>query len=147
MLPISFDAQNSQHNPQEHQLTSMCKFTGADDKACGLATLDHVKRWGAEGRVNPLTQVLSPEGGDWRTASDVPGPQETLVQLGAALSETAPGGLDLNAPIGTSEKGLATTSLLLGYTSTVPNIILAEACLSELSKTRPRIEGIAFEKN
>jgi competence protein ComGC len=127
----------------------MYKIIGADGKDYGPATLDQVKRWVAEGRVNPQTQVLSPEVGDWRTASDVPELQEALKQRAATLGGTASAGMDANAPSGTPKKGLAITSLILGLLSVVcflfitglPAIICGHIAYSRARRDPTRYSG------
>lgn len=49
----------------------MYKIIGADGREYGPATLEQMRQWIREGRVNAQTSVLR-AGGDWRPASEMP---------------------------------------------------------------------------
>lgn len=99
----------------------MYKIIGADGKAYGPATIEQMRRWIAEGRVNPQTHVLVPDGTEWQPASEVPELRDYLAERSAALSAAGadPGVFAMPgpAPANFGEKprqGLAITSFVLG---------------------------------
>lgn len=99
----------------------MYKIIGADGKAYGPATFEQMRRWIAEGRVNPQTQVLVPDGTQWQPASEVPELRDYLAERSAALSAVGadpgvfamPGAVSAD-PGANQKQGLAITSFVLG---------------------------------
>lgn len=100
----------------------MYKIIGADGKEYGPATLEQMKRWVAEGRVNPQTRVLAPGAAEWLPASQVPDLREALAQVQAGILAAGgspgvfavPGNAPPSAPVGAPTQGLAITSFVLG---------------------------------
>ena len=94
----------------------MYKVVGADGKEYGPISLDQLKQWIAQGRVNAQTRVEEVGTTIWKTAADFP-------ELFAALTPSAPLAPPVVTPgpiplAGTPGKtGLATASLVLGILS------------------------------
>ena len=90
----------------------MYKVIGDDGKEYGPVSLEDLKQWVAQGRVNAQTR-LRPEGaGEWRTASQLP--EITALLLGPAVMPTPAPPLPSAVPEGRLRKGLAITSFVFG---------------------------------
>lgn len=50
----------------------MYKIIGADGKEYGPVSIDQLKQWITEGRINLQSKVLAEGGTEWKTAADVP---------------------------------------------------------------------------
>ena len=50
----------------------MYKIVGADGKEYGPVSLDQLRQWIAQGRVNAQTRVLAGDGTEWKTAPQFP---------------------------------------------------------------------------
>lgn len=87
----------------------MYKIIGTDGKEYGPVSLEQMRQWITQGRVNAGTRVLPPGSADWRNASEIP-------ELQAFLNNrVAP---DLASPaVGPQKRSLAITSLVLGILS------------------------------
>lgn len=97
------------------------KITGADGKEYGPATIEQMRRWISEGRVNPQTRVFSPETGDWRLASECAELQGILEERSAAIAAAGqdPGVFSMgvppqDAPSAPPKNSLAIASMVLG---------------------------------
>jgi competence protein ComGC len=102
----------------------MYKIIGSDGKEYGPVSLDQLKQWAQEGRINGQTRIQEPEGGEWKAASMVPELQ-SLFAAAAAAPQFVPSPISPVAPVSPQQNGLATTSLVLGILSLVCFGILA----------------------
>src|ERR1035438_6830120 len=85
----------------------MYKIIGSDGKEYGPVSLDRIRQWVAEGRVNARTQVQAAGSEEWIQAADLP---EISLMLAARSGAPEP----LSAPpagAAAPQKGLAITSL------------------------------------
>jgi hypothetical protein len=95
----------------------MYKITGADGNEYGPVSLEQLKRWVAEGRVNAQTRLRDAGAGDWMTAGDFP---ELSGLFGAPGGEAQPGSppsIGSAAQSAAKKQGLAIASLVLGICS------------------------------
>jgi hypothetical protein len=95
----------------------MYKIIGSDGKEYGPISLDRIRQWVAEGRVNAHTQVQAAGTEGWMEAAELP-EINSLLAGGAAVPGAAPG-LPPLPPSGSGapQQGLAITSLVLGILS------------------------------
>jgi hypothetical protein len=93
----------------------MYKIFGADGKEYGPVSLEQMRKWIAESRVNPQTRVREAGAGEWKSAAEFP-EINALFAAGAAVAAPAAGP---PPPTGSAapQKGLAVTSLVLGILS------------------------------
>ena len=95
----------------------MYKIIGSDGSQYGPVGLEQMRQWIAEGRVNAQTRVQRDDGGDWKTAAELP-------ELGLASTAGGPSAgspppvLSAGQP-GGQQKGVAVTSFVLGLLSLV----------------------------
>jgi len=90
----------------------MYKIVGSDGNQYGPVSLEQMRQWIAEGRVNAQTRVLANGAGDWRPAAE-------FLELGFG---SGPGAAPPTSPTGRPErqqKGMAITSFVLGLLSLV----------------------------
>ena len=79
-------------------------ISGADGKEYGPASIEQMRQWIAEGRVNPQTRVQEAGAGEWKTAAEFP-------ELGfASVARTAGGGTSSPPLIPTPDSGHHLTS-------------------------------------
>lgn len=94
----------------------MYKVVGADGKEYGPISLDQLKQWIAQGRVNAQTRVQEVGTTTWKTAADFP---ELFVMLSPSTPVAPP--VVMPGPIPAAgapgKTGLATASLVLGILS------------------------------
>ena len=95
----------------------MYKIVGADGKEYGPISIEQMRKWIAEGRVNAQTRVQAAGGGEWKTAAEFP-------ELGLASLAGVSGAASAPPPLsagqaGGQQKGLAITSFVLGLLSLV----------------------------
>jgi hypothetical protein len=96
----------------------MYKIFGADGKEYGPVSIEQMRQWIAEGRVNSQTRVQEAGAGLWKTAAEFP-------ELGfAPAARTAGGGVSSPPPLAAGQpaaqqNGLAITSFVLGLLSLV----------------------------
>jgi competence protein ComGC len=96
---------------------AMYKVIGTDGNHYGPISLEQLRQWIAEGRVNAQTQVQEADAVDWKTAAEFP-------ELGFAPAGGIPGAGPLSPPplagqTPTQQNGLAITSFVLGLLSLV----------------------------
>ncbi|HWX22043.1 MAG TPA: DUF4190 domain-containing protein [Candidatus Binatia bacterium] len=101
----------------------MYKIIGGDGKTYGPSSLDQLKQWIAEGRVNPQTAVQEEGAVEWKTAAQIP-ELAALLSVGAPRPGGAPPPLFPPGPA-VQQTGLAIASLVLGLLSIVCFGILA----------------------
>jgi hypothetical protein len=92
----------------------MYKIVGADGKEYGPVSLDQMRQWIAEGRVNAQTQVQQAGAPGWQPATELP---ELSALFAARAAASAPSiGPSPQGPArgDAPQKGLAVTSLVLG---------------------------------
>lgn len=89
----------------------MYKIIGADGKEYGPVSLEQMRQWIAQGRVNARTQVKEGDLGEWKPAGEYP-------ELGfaAAGAGAAPPALP-TGQAGGQQNGMAITSFVLGLLS------------------------------
>jgi hypothetical protein len=88
----------------------MYKIVGADGKEYGPVSLEQVRQWVAQGRINAQTRVQAVGAEEWKTAGEFP-------EINALFTAVAPPPM---APLPTAtgpRTGLAITSLVLGILS------------------------------
>ncbi len=105
----------------------MYKIIGADGKEYGPVSLEQLRAWIDQGRVNAQTRVQEVGATEWKTASQIPELAAAMAspnpRLGPAMAPAGPGpipGLPAQP-----QQGLAITSLVLG--------ILSFICLGPLT--------------
>jgi hypothetical protein len=97
---------------------AMYRIIGADGKEYGPLSIEQMRKWITEGRINSQTRVQGAGAVEWRPAADFP-------ELGfAPTAGSAPPPLPAGQPP-TQQKGLAITSFVLGLLSLVCFSILA----------------------
>jgi hypothetical protein len=97
----------------------MYKIIGADGKEYGPVSLEQLKQWMAQGRVNTRTQVQAVGDAGWKTAGEVAELQSAVPEgppLANSTAEAAVAGLSEGAK---PAQGLAITSFVLGLLSLV----------------------------
>ena len=95
----------------------MYKIVGADGKEYGPISIEQMRQWIAEGRVNAQTRVQGDGGGEWKTAADFP-----ELGLASAAGVSGAGSAPPALPTGQAggqQNGLAITSFVLGLLSLV----------------------------
>jgi hypothetical protein len=102
---------------QGKQGQAMFRIIGADGKQYGPISLEQMRRWIADGRVNAQTRVQADGAADWKTAAEFP-------ELGLASTGGVPGAGPASPPPVTGQspaqqQGLAITSFVLGLLSLV----------------------------
>src|SRR5262249_36191125 len=126
----------------------MYKITGADGKEYGPASLEQIKEWIAQGRINAQSRIQQVGSVEWKAASEYP---ELAAFFGpATISGPAP------APsvpaAGKQKQGLAITSFVLGVPSLIcfgllagiPAIILGHIAYSRARRTPGQYGGSGF---
>lgn len=86
----------------------MYKIIGADGKEYGPVSLEQIRRWVTEGRVNARTRLQEPGAAEWKAAAELP-------DLADLFTPTVPGAMPASAPPLSAagpegRKGLAITS-------------------------------------
>ena len=95
----------------------MYNIIGSDGKQYGPISLEQMRQWIAEGRVNAQTRVQAAGGGEWKPAAEFP-----ELGLASALGRPGAGAAPPALPAGQAEgqqKGMAITSFVLGLLSLV----------------------------
>ncbi len=96
----------------------MYKVIGVDGKEYGPISLEQLKQWIAQGRVNAQTRIQESSSVEWKTAVEFPelAALVTPAPVQSGLASTPVGGLPLPVPAGSpaGKKGLAVTSLIFG---------------------------------
>ncbi len=93
----------------------MYKIIGSDGKEYGPVSLEQLRQWVAQGRVNAQTRVQTVGAADWKTAAEFP-----ELGLAAAVSGTDSARAPLSrGQAGGQQNGLAITSFVLGLLSLV----------------------------
>jgi hypothetical protein len=95
----------------------MYKIIGADGKEYGPVSLEEIRQWITQGRINAQTRVQAAGATDWRTAAEFP-------EFGWASAGGLPGAVPSSppGPVGQAlapQSGLAITSFVLGMLSLV----------------------------
>jgi hypothetical protein len=96
----------------------MYKILGADGKEYGPVTLERLKEWLAQGRINGQTRIQIAGAAEWRSAADVPELASLFAVPGVPRVENPPPLLVVPAAK-KQEKGLAVLSFVLGLASFV----------------------------
>lgn len=97
----------------------MYKIIGVDGKEYGPASLDQLKEWISQGRVNAHTLIQPGGSADWKAAGEIP---EIRALLASSVPTTVsdlpvPPTLGANAPAMAPRQGLSITSFVLGIAS------------------------------
>ncbi len=95
----------------------MYKIVGADGKEYGPVSIEQLRQWIADGRVNAQTRVQVAGGAEWKTAAEFPELGFGSTAAGSGLGSAPP-----SLPVGQVEgqkQGLAITSFVLGLLSLV----------------------------
>ena len=90
----------------------MYNIVGADGKQYGPVSLEQMRQWVAEGRINAQTRVQAAGAAEWKPAAELPEINSLLAARAAMPASSA----RLTAPSEpvAPQKGLAVTSLVLG---------------------------------
>ncbi|HZM04551.1 MAG TPA: DUF4190 domain-containing protein [Candidatus Saccharimonadales bacterium] len=121
----------------------MYKIIGADQKEYGPISVDQLRQWISEGRVNGQTRVLVEGSGVWRTVSQLP---EFAAM--APVPPPAPISMPVNAP---KNSQMAVWALVTGLVSVLcccnilgpVSLVLGIIALAQL-KNNPQQTGSAF---
>ena len=90
----------------------MYRIVGADGKEYGPVSIEQLRQWMADGRVNAQTRVQAAGAMEWKTAGDFP-----ELGLASAAAGSGPGSAPPAFPTGQAggqKQGLAITSFVLG---------------------------------
>ena len=91
----------------------MYKIIGADGKEYGPITVEQLKQWLAEGRVNAQTQVLAEGAADWKPLSEFPELTTAAVPSPATTAPAfQPGGVLVTDQVNGPAIGLIVTAIL-----------------------------------
>jgi hypothetical protein len=104
----------------------MYRIIGADGKEYGPVTIDQLREWLAQGRINAQTRVKPVEGGEWKTASDMSELAALLRPPDARAAGQATPPILAPPKLPARDNGLAIVSFVLGLCSFV-------VCLSVLT--------------
>src|SRR6266849_5171080 len=97
----------------------MYKIIGADGKEYGPISVDQLKEWVAQGRINAATRLQSAGSAEWKAAGDFPELARVFAVPGTRQpSQGAPPILSAPKPK-VQDKGLAVLSFVLGISSFV----------------------------
>ncbi len=95
----------------------MYKIIGADGKEYGPVSLDQLKQWISQGRVNPQSRIQIAGATEWKAATEYPELNALFGQLAGAPVGSPP---PLSpSPVAAPQSGLAITSFVLGLLSIV----------------------------
>jgi Domain of unknown function (DUF4190)/GYF domain 2 len=125
----------------------MYKIIGADGKEYGPVSLDRMRQWIAEGRVNARTQMQAPGSQEWQQASDIPEVSSLLVSHGPTPASTPGIAAQPASGQGAPQKGLAVTSLVLGILAfltcftNIPAIICGHIAFSRAGRDPAQYGG------
>ncbi len=132
----------------------MYKIIGVDGKEYGPASLDQIKEWIRQGRVNAHTLIQPSGSADWKAAGEIP---EIQPLLGSAVpAATVPGPAlppAIGTPVPARQQGLAITSFVLGIISFafcfglltgIPAIICGHAAKNRVRRSPEKYAGAGF---
>jgi hypothetical protein len=122
----------------------MYKIIGADGKEYGPITIEQVRHWLKEGRVNSQTRIKAADAADWQTLAVLPEFSDGLAALPAVSPPSFP-----TAAAQPKTSGLAITSLVLGVLgfcgiTAVVGLILGIIALVKISRSQGRLTGNGF---
>jgi len=133
----------------------MYKILASDGKEYGPVSLEQLRQWIAEGRVNAETRVQESGAPDWKTAAEFP----EIAALLAAPPPPIAGPARVSAPVSPllpvarPSKGLAITSFVLGLASFVlclsiftgiPAIVCGHIARGRARRSPDQYGGVAF---
>jgi hypothetical protein len=126
----------------------MYRVIGADGKEYGPVTLEQLKTWVAESRLNAQTKVRAEGSAEWKAASDVPEINGLLTSPGAPSLPP----LSAPVPAGQKSQGLAITSFVLGILAVlcfwiltgIPAIICGHIALNRSRRAPSQYGGGGF---
>lgn len=93
----------------------MYKIIGADGKEYGPVSLEQLRQWLSEGRVNQETRVLPEGGADWKKLGELP----EFTAAPTTPQPLRPAGFQSITPASRRMNGFAITGLILGILSLV----------------------------
>jgi prepilin-type processing-associated H-X9-DG protein len=130
----------------------MFNIIGADGKQYGPVSVEQLRSWRTQGRINALTRIQAVGTAEWRPAREVPELASLFQTSGPAQSGTAPP--VLKAPeMNERRKGMAVLSFVLGICSFVlclsfitalPAIILGHVARNRAARSPERFGGGGF---
>jgi len=97
----------------------MYKIIGVDGKEYGPASMDQLRDWVAQGRINAQTRIIPAEGGDWKSAAEIPELAPLLKPTGAPQAAQGPPPILTPPKLPQRDNGLAILSFVLGLCSFV----------------------------
>lgn len=134
----------------------MYKIIGADGREYGPVSLDQVKHWVTEGRINART-LIQPAGADnWQAAAEIPEINAlfaTHAASGPVPSVAGPPAISPAPDTRAQQKGLAITSFVLGVVSFalctviltgIPAIICGHVAKSRTRRVPEQYGGAGF---
>ena len=127
----------------------MYNIVGADGKQYGPVSLEQMRQWVAEGRINAQTQVQAAGAAEWKPAAELP-EINSLLAARAAMPAPAAGLLAPSEPVA-PQKGLAVTSLVLGilafptcFLTGIPAIICGHIAQSRARREPAQYGGVGM---
>jgi hypothetical protein len=127
----------------------MYNIVGADGKQYGPVSLEQMRQWVAEGRINAQTQVQAAGTAQWKPAAELP-EINSLLAARAAMPAPAAGLLAPPEPVA-PQKGLAVTSLVLGilafptcFLTGIPAIICGHIAQSRARREPAQYGGVGM---
>jgi hypothetical protein len=126
----------------------MYKIIGADQKEYGPITLDQLRQWISEGRINAQTRVLPSGATEWKTMAELPEFATILPRPAPPLPQRA--GMTPIPPSGSTSQ-MAIWAMVTGIVSILcccqilapVSIVLGAVALSQL-KHHPELRGSGF---
>ena len=100
----------------------MFKIIGADGKEYGPVSLDQLKQWITEGRLNAQSKVRPEDDPNWRTVAEVP-------ELATAIPAAAPADLGAGAAFSATEASRLVSGPAIGL-MVVASLAMAFALLN-----------------
>ena len=124
----------------------MYKIIGADQREYGPVTVEQIREWIAEGRVNRQTKVQAEGGGEWRPLTEFP---ELVELLTGTITGPAVPPLPATAPATPARtSGLAIASLVLGILgfcsfglTALLGLILGIVSLARINRSNGTLKG------
>ena len=130
----------------------MFNIIGADGKQYGPVSVEQLRSWLTQGRINALTRVQAVGTQEWRPARDVPELASLFPGSGIVHPGTAPPVLQV-PEADNRRKGVAVASFVLGlcsfvlclsFITAIPAIILGHVARNRAARSPERFSGGGF---
>jgi len=133
----------------------MYKIIGVDGKEYGPVSIDQLRKWIDEGRVNAGTRIIGPGATEWKPAAEYPEVKAFLIPSPPAVLPPTPSVPPVFQPapiLPEPQKGLAITAFVLGILSVVclglltgiPAIICGHLAHSRARRSPSQYGGAGF---